>query len=192
MAETKDWQRNRSMWVRVLERKTGQSLEVWNRRIRRGGFADERSLKAWLGRQGIDGYAETLLIMERFGYPDFLRASAQELIDGQYEKCPHLRPIYDAIIAVADTLGPVAVQARKTYVSLVSPRRTFARVQAVSGKRVDLGLRLDGETPGGRLLPSTNHETMTLKLSLTAPQDLDAEARDWMRKAYAWNSGDEA
>jgi hypothetical protein len=192
MAESKDWQRNRSMWVRVLEKKTGQSLEVWNRRIRREGFADERSLKVWLGRQGIDGYAETLLIMERFGYPDFLRASARELIDAQYEACPKLRPIFDAIIDAADTLGPVVVQARKTYVSLVTPRRTFARVQAVSGTRVDLGLRLEGETPGGRLLPSTIHETMTLKLILTAPQDLDTEARDWMRKAYARNSGHDA
>jgi hypothetical protein len=188
MMQTRDWQRNRSMWVRVLEKKTGQGIDAWNRRIRREGFADERSLKAWLGRQGIDGYAETLLIMERFGYPDFLRASAQELIDAQYAKCPQLRPIYDAIVEAADALGPVAVQARKTYVSLVSPRRTFARVQAVSGKRVDLGLRLEGETPGGRLLPSTIHETMTLKLSLTAPRDLDTEARDWMRKAYARNS----
>jgi hypothetical protein len=188
MAESKDWQRNRSMWVRVLEKKTGQSLEVWNRRIRREGFADERSLKVWLGRQGIDGYAETLLIMERFGYPDFLRASARELIDAQYEACPNLRPILDAIIEAADPLGPVVVQARKTYVSLVTPRRTFARVQALSGKRVDLGLRLDGETPGGRLRPSTIHETMTLKLSFAAPQDFDAEARDWMRKAYVRNS----
>lgn len=188
MPQTRDWQRNRSMWVRILEKKTGQSLEAWNRRIKREGLTDERSLKAWLARQGIDGYAASLLVMERFGYPDFLRATAQELIDGQYETCPQLRPIYDAIVEAAEALGPVAVQARKTYVSLVSPRRTFARVQAVSGKRIDLGLRLEGETPGGRLLPSTIHETMTLKLSLTALRDLDAEARDWMRKAYARNS----
>jgi hypothetical protein len=37
-------------------------------------------------------------------------------------------------------------------VGLVTPRRTFAVVQAATRSRVDLGLRLDEESPGGRLL----------------------------------------
>jgi hypothetical protein len=40
-----------------------------------------------------------------------------------------LRPILNAILAAALELGEVIIQARKTYVSLVTPRRTFARVQ---------------------------------------------------------------
>ena len=27
MAETRDWQRNREMWIRVLEKQTGEGLE---------------------------------------------------------------------------------------------------------------------------------------------------------------------
>ena len=49
-------------------------------------------------------------------------------------------------------LGPVTVQARTTLVSLVTPRRTFAVVQATTKNRVDFGLRLDDVPPGGRLL----------------------------------------
>ena len=79
------------------------------------------------------------------GYPDFLTADAGELIDGQYADRPQLRPILDAVLALLPALGPVTVQARKTIVSLVSPRRTFAVVQATTKDRVDLGLRL--ETP---------------------------------------------
>ena len=37
--------------------------------------------------------------MERFGYPDFLLATADELIEKQYADRPQLRPVYDAIIA---------------------------------------------------------------------------------------------
>ena len=37
------------------------------------------------------GYPQMLLVMERFGYPDFLLASADELIDGQYADRPELR-----------------------------------------------------------------------------------------------------
>ena len=66
------------------------------------------------------------------GYPDFLTADSGELIDGQYADRPQLRPILDAVLAVLPALGPVTVQARKTIVSLVSPRRTFAVVQATT------------------------------------------------------------
>jgi len=86
----------------------------------------------------VTGYAQSLLVMERFGYPDFLVASADELIDGQYKDRPQLRPILDAILAATAGLGEVVIQARKTFVSLVTPRRTFARVQATTRNRVDL------------------------------------------------------
>ena len=65
--------------------------------------------------------------MERFGYPDFVTASADELIEAQYADRPHLRPIYEAIVAATRKLGDFVIQARKGYVSLVTPRRTFAR-----------------------------------------------------------------
>jgi hypothetical protein len=81
----------------------------------------------------------------------------------------------------------VIIQARKTYVSLVSPRRTFARVQPTTRARVDLGLRLEGRQPGGRLLPSTMHETMRLQVSLTAPADVNPEVRRWLQQAYSEN-----
>ena len=79
------------------------------------------------------------------------------------------------------------IQARKTYVSLVSPRRTFARVQPTTRTRVDLGLRLEGRRPGGRLQPSTIHETMRLQVGLTARADVNAEVRHWLQQAYSEN-----
>ena len=29
----RDWQRNRDMWIRVLEKRTGEGLSTWNRRV---------------------------------------------------------------------------------------------------------------------------------------------------------------
>jgi hypothetical protein len=175
------------MWIRVLEKQTGEGLDKWNRRIKKEGLEDEQSLRAWLTEQGVTGYARSLLLMERFGYPDFLLASADELIDAQYADRPQLRPIFDAVISASMGLGEVIIQARKTFVSLVTPRRTFARVQATTRNRVDLGLRLEGQKPVGRLRPSRIHETMRFQISLTAPGDVDSEALDWLQKAYDQN-----
>jgi hypothetical protein len=187
MKEVRDWQQNRAMWIRVLEESTGETMEAWNRRIQREGFSEEQSLRTWLAQQGVTGYAQTLLVMERFGYPDFITASADQLMDGQYADRPHLRPIFDAIIHAASALGEVAIQARKTYISLVSPRRTFARVQPTTKSRLDLALRLDGQKPGGRLRPSTIHETMKLQIGLTSIDEVDAEVLSWLKQAYEEN-----
>ena len=188
MTSTRGWQRNRDMWVRVLEKQTGEGVNAWNRRIGREHLHDERSLRAWLARQGVTGYAQSLLVMERFGYPDFVLASAGQLIDRQYADRPQLRPIYDAIVGAASQCGEVVIQARKTFVSLVTGRRTFARIQPTTKTRVDLGLRFDHRRLSGRLQPSTIHETMRLQVSVTATNQVDAEVRKWLQQAYRENS----
>jgi len=184
VAKVRDWQGMRAMFERLLEERTGTGVATWNLRIKKERLDDEKSVRAWLTKQGVTGYAQTLLVMERFGYPDFLTATGDELIDGQYADRPHLRPIFDAVVKAAVGLGDVTIQARKTYVSLVSPRRTFARVQPTTKNRVDLALRLDGEKPGGRLRPSKIHETMPVQIGLSSPKEVDAEAVRWLRRAY--------
>src|SRR5918912_2088665 len=187
MAQTRDWKGMREMSARLLKERTGQDVESWNGRIASEGFTDEQTLRVWLSEQGVTGYAQSLLVMERFGYPDFFLASADELIQGQYADRPQLRPIFDAIVDAAAGLGEVVVQTRKTYVSLVSPRRTFARIQPTTKNRVDLGLRLAGQKPGGRLTPSKIHETMPLQISLTSLDEIDAEVLGWLQQAYEQN-----
>ncbi|WP_309093135.1 DUF5655 domain-containing protein, partial [Phenylobacterium sp.] len=147
---------------------------------------DEAVLREWLTREGVTGYARMLLVMERFGYPDFMSASAEALIDGQYARRPELRPLYDAVVAASLDAGDVTVQARKTYVSLLTPRRTFARVQAAKD-RVDVALRLPADSAGGRLTPSRVHDTMPVQFSLARPEDLDAEALELLKRAYDEN-----
>jgi hypothetical protein len=184
-AEIRDW---KAMWTqpaRRLEKQTGIGVATWNERIKKEGLKDETSLRAWLAKQGVEGYAQDLLVMERFGYPNFFTATAQELIDGQYADRPNLRPIFDAIVKAVERLGDVTIQARKTYVSLVSPHRTFARVVPTTRNRVDLGLRLEGAKPHGRLQPSKIHETMQLQVGLTSPDQVDSEVLAWLRRAYA-------
>src|SRR5262245_35548519 len=187
MAQTRDWKGMQEMSARLLHEGTGQDLDTWYGRIASEGFTDEQTLGAWLTEQGVTGYAQSLLVMERFGYPAFFLASADELIEGQYADRPQLRPIFDAIIDAAAGLGEVVIQTRKTYVSLVTPRRTFVCIQRTQKQCVVLGLRLEGQKPGGRLTPSKIHETMPLQISLTSLDEVDAEVLDWLQGAYDRN-----
>jgi hypothetical protein len=125
---------------------------------------------------------------------DYLAADGDDdpdaLIEGQYADRPQLRPVLDAVLAVLPGLGPVTVQPRKTLVTLFTPRRAFAAVRATTRNRVDLGLRLDGVAPAGRLLAAGNvgGGGVTVRVALACPDDVDDEVRDLMLRAYAENS----
>jgi hypothetical protein len=188
MTKIRDWKSMNDLSARLLKERTGENVDTWNRRIAEEQFNDEKSLRAWLTQQGVTGYAQSLLVWERFGYPDFLLASADDLIDGQYADRSQLRPIFDALIEAAAGLGEITIQTRKTYVSLVTPRRTFARIQPTTKSRVDLGLRLEGHKPGGRLQPSKIQETMRLQISLASVDEIDSEVLNWLQEAYNQNS----
>jgi len=54
--QTRDW-RQRTVWIAdLLKRRTGQDLDAWNARIAAENFVDEASVRAWLDRQGVNGY----------------------------------------------------------------------------------------------------------------------------------------
>jgi hypothetical protein len=184
----RSWAEMRDSITAMLVRDTGHDLAWWNEQADgHPQLTDEATLRAWLADQGVTGYKQMLLVMERFGYPDYLLASANELLDGQYADRPALRPILDAVVAAAQAFGPVDVQARKTYTSLLTPRRTFAAVRPTTRSRSDLVLRLDGVEPGGRLLDGRNSAGggLNLRIALHSVADLDAEALDLLAQAYA-------
>ena len=118
---------------------------------------------------------------------DFSPAAADELIAQQYADRPHLRAVYDAIINAAMECGEIIVHARKDYVSLVAPRRAFARIKPVRNQ-VDLGLRLEQCEPVGRIEPSRIHHTMRVQIGLTSPQEVDPEVCYLLAQAYLENS----
>jgi hypothetical protein len=185
--EAHGWETYLQEMAQQLHAQTGQDLPAWNARVLADGPDNEAALRTWLAKQGVTGYSANLLVRERFGYPDWFTASAEELIAGQYADRTALRPIFDSLIEAASALGAV-VQARKTYVSLLTPRRTFARIQATTRTRVDLALRLDTGLIGGRLRPSKIHENTPVQLSFARVEEVDEEATAWLARAWQANS----
>jgi hypothetical protein len=187
----RSWQEMREQEIRWLIERTGDGLDAWNARIREQGFTDEAGLRKWLTEQGVTGYPQMLLVKERFGYPDYLQATADELIEGQYADRENLRPILEAIFALLPGIGNVEVQARKTYVALLTPRRTFAAVQPTTRSRIDLGVRLSPkQEPTARLERARNfgQSSVTHIIRLGSPEAVDEEVEGWLRKAYEVNA----
>jgi hypothetical protein len=190
MPQARSWQAMRTQIADNLEWRTGEGVEAWNAKIAQRNPSTEKELRAWLNEQGVTGYPAMLLAMETFGYPDYLLAGADELIEGQYADRPALRPILDAIPAATAALGEVEIQARKTYVTLITPKRTFASVEPTTKTRVDLGLRLSDPKAEGRLEPvrSLGQSAMTARIGLSSADDVDDDVISWLQRAYDANS----
>ena len=121
---------------------------------------------------------------ESTNYPNLM--GADELVEQQYANRTHLRPVYDRIINLAMSCGQIDIRVRKTHVSLVAPKRTFARIQPTK-RRVDLGLRLENCKPGGRLEPSRIHHTMRVQIGLSSRDEVDDEVQRLLIQAYSEN-----
>lgn len=190
MAEPRSWQ---AMWRKYedrLEEQTGVDVGTWNRRILDEAPDEETGLRRWLDERGLHGYVQSLLVMERFGYPDFLTASTDEVIAAQFDDREHLRPILHRILTIVAERHPeVEVQGRKTYVPLFTPRRQFAVVKATTRDRVDLGLRLDGTAPRGRLEPARSlaNDTINVRVGLHTAAEVDDEVVGHLEEAWDRN-----
>lgn len=190
MPQARSWQEMSARVQAQLERQTGETVAQWNAKIRAEAEPKtEPQLRRWLAERGVTGYPAMYLVYETFGYPDYLQKEAGVLIDEQYADRPQIRPIFERVVEVLPTVGSVEVQARKTYVALLGPRRTFASIQPTTKTRIDIGLRLEGVKPEGRLevAKSIGQSSMTHKLALSSPADLDDEALGWLRRAYQAN-----
>ncbi|MFC3448579.1 DUF5655 domain-containing protein [Amycolatopsis speibonae] len=182
------WQPMMEKAARLLAERTGEDKAAWNGKVTRSGAATEGELRSWLSKNGVTGYAQDLLVYERYGYPDFMLTDPLELIDAQYADRPDLRPVCDAVIDEALATGEVIVQARKTFVSLVAPRRTFGIIKPTTKTRVDLGLKLPGEKPGGRLLSAKSLSQGNVRVALHSVDDVDDELRTLLERGYEANS----
>jgi hypothetical protein len=185
VAKIRDWKDMKTMSVRLLEKRTGEGLAIWNRRVLRERFGDEKRLRVWLTKQGVTGYAQDLLVWERFGYPDFLVATADELIEGQYADRPQLRPILDTILKEAEGLGhhPSPEDLRLARFGAPDicpcpaddegPRRSGPSSRGTEARWATAALDDSGDdaSPDG----------------LTAREDVDSEVLTWLRRAYEEN-----
>jgi hypothetical protein len=78
----RSWEDMRTSIEARLVRQTGHDVGWWNAKVaEQPGLDDESALRRWLGDQGVTGYQQMLLVHERFGYPDFLLTSSDELIE---------------------------------------------------------------------------------------------------------------
>lgn len=110
-----------------------------------------------------------------------------DMIEAQYSGGKtHLRPIYDQLVTLIQSFGEdVTIGPRKTYVAF-GRKKQFCVIKPSTKTRLDVGLKLPGETTTDRLVDAGNFgsDSITHKVSLTSADEIDDELQQWLREAY--------
>jgi len=113
--------------------------------------------------------------------------SEEDKIRAQYAgKKAGLIPIYAKLVEIGQGFGgDVALAPRKTYVALTR-KKQFAVIKPSTISRIDLGLKLKGELPSGRLETAERlgSGSMTHKFAISNLDDIDDEVVCWFKQAY--------
>jgi hypothetical protein len=165
-----------------LPAKTGRSLDEWVGILAGTGLEKHSELVNHLKQQhGIShGFANGIVLR----YRDQRKPAADDdLVAPQYAgPKAALRPIHDAVVAAATSFGDdVEVAPKRTSVSLRRSKQ-FAVVEAVSARRVQLGLQLKGDPTTERLL--VGNAMCSHKVNLGTAAEVDDEVIGWLRAAY--------
>jgi len=163
--------------------KTGRSLPEWLELVGRLGLGKHGQIMSHLkSEHGLTHGFANLIALQHFaaaqGNPD-----EDALVDAQYAgPKATLRPAYERLVAAVQTFGDdVEVAPKKTVVSLRRAKQ-FAQIEPTTRTRIDVGLNLPDDPPGGRLKATTG--MCTHKVAVSTPDDVDDVLIELMRRAY--------
>jgi hypothetical protein len=168
---------------RNIEAQTGKSVAAWAGLAMKQRLAKHSEIVAYLKSEHALSHSHANHIAKSALKPV---ATADDpvahLFQGGKED---LRPLYDRLVSYARSLGAdVEIAPKKVNVSL-RRRRQFALLQPTTRTRLDLGLILPDEPPGGRLEKAGSFNAMfTHRIKIARLQDIDAEVRRWVKRAY--------
>ena len=168
--------------INNMPEKTGKSLDDWIQILKTENFEKHGKAVSFLKTEhGVShGFANTIVSLSKNS-----DISDDALVVNQYHGKESIKPIYEKLITNMKNFGgDITITPKKTSVSIIR-KHQFALVQPATKTRIDLGLKLKGVEPQGRLEHSGPFGSMcTHRIQLKAIDDVDDEVVDWLSKAY--------
>lgn len=168
----------------ILE-KTGKSLAEWVAIVKKGNFTKHGEIVKFLKTEYGFTYGYANFVALKSLKIDAGSADPEELIAAQYRGKEALKPIYAGLLEKIHAFGQdIEIVPKKASVSL-RRKKQFALIQPSTKTRIDLGLKLRGKEPAGRLESSGPFGAMcTHRVQLSELSEIDDELLGWLREAY--------
>lgn len=188
-------------WITELPQKTGRSLDQWLILIRKQGPANEAERVAWLkGEHGLGTNSAWWLAQRAEGKgaedsdPKAYLKAATGWVEQMYAGAKAgLRPIHDALLALARRLGPdIRVCPCQTIIPIYR-ENVIAQIKPSARTRIDFGLALKGvaDRIPARLIDTgglKKNDRITHRFEIARPEQVDDVVQRWLRIAYDLNA----
>jgi predicted transport protein len=171
-----------------LEANTGKSLTQWTALAKKRGHDRHGALVAWLkAEQGLThGYANLVAHSTLQSDAGSKAAAGDDLVAEMFDgDKAALRPVYNALLKAIMGFGSDIEQApKKGYLSL-RRKVQFATLHPSTRTRFDVGIKLKGIAPKGRLEAAGSWNAMvTHRVRLESADGVDKELIGWLKQAY--------
>ncbi|MEO6295346.1 MAG: DUF5655 domain-containing protein [Candidatus Limnocylindria bacterium] len=166
-----------------IEHTTRRSMGEWTEIVRASGLEKHGQAVAMLkAEHGLGHGNANLIVIKARETLAGGAASADDLVETHYAgKNAHLRPAYEAVVAVVRNFGDdVELAPKKTYVSLRRDKQ-FGQVGPAAGQ-LEVCLNLPGRDGTDRLKPTSGMATHRVRIA--DGSGLDDELLGWLREAY--------
>ena len=186
MAQTPEEQT--AKMVESLASTTGKSMEQWLELTKASSITKHGALVTWLKTEhGVThGYANLIAHYTLKSDAGSILAEGGDLIGEMFagDKAV-MRPLFDALMAQIRQFGAdIDESPKKGYLS-VRRKTQFATLHPSTKTRFDVGLKLKGVAPAGRLEAAGSwNAMMTHRVRLASVAEVDAELIAWIRQSY--------
>ncbi len=170
-----------------IKEKTGKSPEDFRLLAGQKGLADRAGIMAWLKKEFNVGYGHAHLIAHLILHHGEAEVAPKDRLGKLFSgKKAHWRKAFDGLAGKVIKFGKdVEVKPNETYINLNRNGKKFGILQPSSADRFDIGIKLKGLKPQGRLEAAGSWNSMvTHRVSITEVKQINAEILGWLKEAY--------
>ena len=165
--------------------KTGKPLEYWIKVVHAQKLEKHGEILKFLKTEHgfTHGFANFVSLKARESDAGSFRGT--DLVQNQYKGKEALFPLFEQLLGAIKSFGTdVEVAPKKANVSLRTGKQ-FALIQPSTKTRIDVGLKLKGVEPQGRLETSGPFGSMcTHRVKVQNADDIDSELMAYLKQAY--------
>lgn len=173
-------------YLDTVKAKTGKTPQDFIKLTKEKGLTKHADLLAWLKTDFGLGHGHANAIIHVINQAEKPKASADERVDKHFSgaKAAWRKPYDDLLETLKGFGADVRTAPTNSYISLLRKDKKFGIVQ-VTGKRMDIGIKLGGAAAKGRFEESGDWNAMvTHRVRIENAKDIDKEIISWLRKAY--------
>ncbi len=173
-----------------IQAKTGKTPDDFKALAAKKGFmkpgVKAGEIVTWLKQDFGLGQGHAMAIVLLLRQANAPKVSPEEAIGKHFTGSrSQWRKPYDQLVGHVKKFGPdVALAPTNSYISLLRSGKKFGVVQ-VTSERMDVGIKLKGRQPNGRLEKAgTWNNMVTHRVRIDDPKQLNAEILSWLHEAY--------